>query len=80
MEIFSFLFAGIALGFVLSLFLIPNRTLKNLFTRNELVEAQQNYNRQYIEDPENFIEEIQPTREYAENQIDYIIGMIRRKK
>ena len=46
------------------------------YTREQLVKAQQKYNKEYIKNPIGFTEEINGSKEEAERQIDFLLQLI----
>lgn len=48
------------------------------YTREQLIQAQQKYNQEYVKDPEGFepSEKIDGTMEFATGQVDYLLGFV----
>ena len=50
------------------------------FEKEDLVQAMQIFNKDFIEDPLSFNSEIDGSREYAEGQADYILSIIKSRR
>lgn len=77
-EFFSFLFyLAVTMGILLLYWWVLNRTKnEEKYPRENLILAMQIYNKQLLEDPEGFTD-IDRTRKCAEDQVDYLIGIIK---
>ena len=51
-----------------------------IYCREELIGAMQKFNKQCIERPEDFNDELEATEEYATEQVDHLLSLVEKQK